>query len=79
MEAALREIWCKLLGVDSVSSSSNFFIDGGDSSKLVALAMEIRKEFSIEMPLMSIFEAQSFGNLSAEVSKRIAQSGTKGG
>ncbi|NVI97304.1 acyl carrier protein [Myxococcus sp. AM009] len=78
MEAALREIWCKLLGVDSVSSSSNFFIEGGDSAKLVALAMEIRKEFSIEMPLMSIFEAQSFGNLSAEVSRRMSQTCTNG-
>jgi acyl carrier protein len=78
MEAALRDIWCKLLGVGSVSSSSNFFIEGGDSAKLVMLAMEIRKQFAIDMPLMSIFEAQSFGNLTAEVSKRIAQSRPNG-
>src|SRR5689334_21174014 len=73
MEAALREIWCQLLDVRSVSSGSNFFIDGGDSAKLVRLAMEINKRILIEMPLMALFEAQSFGNLTTEVSKRIAQ------
>ena len=72
MEAALREMWCKLLEVPSVSSSSNFFIEGGDSAKLVSLAIEINKRFSIDIPLMAIFEAQCFGNLTMEVGKRIA-------
>ncbi|MCE9575986.1 MAG: hypothetical protein K8W52_22735 [Deltaproteobacteria bacterium] len=69
----MKDMWCKLLDVSSVSSASNFFIDGGDSAKLVSLAMEINERFSIEIPLMAIFEAQSFGNLTAEVSRRLAQ------
>lgn len=73
MEAVLRQIWCKVLEVGSVSSSSNFFLEGGDSAKLVGLALEIKKTLAIEVPLIALFEAQSFGGLTAEVSKRIAQ------
>lgn len=73
MEAVLKQIWCKVLEVGSVSNSSNFFIEGGDSAKLVRLAMEIKSALSIDVPLIALFEAQSFGGLTAEVSRRIAQ------
>jgi acyl carrier protein len=73
MEVVLKQIWCKVLDVGSVSSSSNFFLEGGDSMKLVALAIEIKKALAIEVPLLALFEAQSFGGLAAEVRKRAAE------
>jgi acyl carrier protein len=79
MEAVLRDIWCNLLGVSSVSSSSNFFVEGGDSEKLIQLAMEIKKELQVELPLLAIFEAQEFGNLKVEVGKRLEQVQANGG
>lgn len=73
MESVLKDIWCRLLEVASVSNASNFFLDGGDSTKLVSLTLEVNQRFSIDLPLIAVFEAQSFGNLLAEVSNRIAR------
>jgi acyl carrier protein len=71
LDAALGEIWCRLLGTGAVTGASNFFLDGGDSSKLVELALELKKRFAVDIPIMTIFEAQTFGNLAAEVGKRV--------
>ena len=77
MESVLKDIWCRLLEVPSVSNTSNFFLEGGDSTKLVSLTLEINQRFSIDVPLMTVFEAQNFGNLLAEVSSRIARTHAK--
>jgi acyl carrier protein len=69
----LEEIWCRVIQTDSVSPLSNFFLEGGDSRALVALSMEIRSRFGIDLPLTTIFDAQTFGNLRTEVETRLAQ------
>jgi len=71
--SGLEEIWCRIVQTDSVDPSSNFFLEGGDSRALIAMAMEIRSRFGIELPLTAIFDAQTFGNLRTEVETRLAR------
>lgn len=71
-ETCLAEIWCRLLNVDSVTSSSNFFLDGGDSKILVCLAMEVQEKLGIQMSIATLFDAQTFGNIRVEVESRLS-------
>lgn len=71
-ETCLAEIWCRLLQTDSVTGSSNFFLDGGDSQSLVRLALEIREKLGVNLSLYTIFDAQTFSGLRAEVESRLA-------
>jgi len=57
VEAALVEIWKKLLNTERVSVNDNFFNLGGHSLLAVELMSAIRKEFGVEIPLIDIFNS----------------------
>ena len=73
----LTEIWQRLLGVDSIGPAQNYFDLGGDSSLAVHLFAEIEKVFKVKLPLATLFEAQTVGQLS-EVIRRQAPASVSG-
>jgi amino acid adenylation domain-containing protein len=63
-EKKLADIWCELLGVDTVSIKDNFFDLGGHSLLVTQLASRIRSGFGIELPLRTLFELTTIAELS---------------
>ncbi|HSE17876.1 MAG TPA: amino acid adenylation domain-containing protein, partial [Pyrinomonadaceae bacterium] len=61
----LAEMWRELLSVDRISIHDNFFDLGGHSLLATRLASRIREVFRIDVPLRSLFETQTLGDLSA--------------
>ena len=66
-EAAIGQLWRELLGIDRVDASSNFFALGGDSLLATQLMSRIRTQHGVELPLRTIFEAPTPGQLAAVV------------
>ena len=54
-ERIVEEIWCDLLNVPFVPVDLNFFEAGGSSMLSVRVLSEIRRRFSIEMPMTAFF------------------------
>ncbi|UCH93962.1 MAG: amino acid adenylation domain-containing protein [Candidatus Aminicenantes bacterium] len=54
-EEKLIEIWKKVLKVQRLGTSDNFFSLGGHSIKAILLISEIHKEFNVKLPLKKIF------------------------
>jgi len=61
--AKLTQIWQELLGIDSVGVDQNYFDLGGDSSLAVHLFAHIEKAFNVKLPLATLFEAPTIGEL----------------
>ncbi len=55
-ESALHEIWKQVLGTDRISVEDSFFDLGGHSLLATQVAVRVRRVFSIELPLQSLFE-----------------------
>ena len=55
VEEKLEEIFSKILGVEKIGITENFFQLGGDSLKAIAAVTEIRKQMNIDLPLEKIF------------------------
>ncbi|KAF3492390.1 Nonribosomal Peptide Synthase (NRPS) [Arthroderma uncinatum] len=60
-EEALRDIWARLLGVklDLIASDQSFSEVGGDSIKTMSLAMEIRKQFDVNVGVPRLVQQQN--------------------
>jgi acyl carrier protein len=52
----VAQIWKTLLGIDYVGINDNFFDLGGHSLLLVKLQAALKAEFSIDMPLVELFQ-----------------------
>ena len=55
LEAAVAAIWCKALGVPSISVTDNFFDLGGHSLLVVQVQRRIRQELGRELPIADMF------------------------
>lgn len=60
----LTGIWQDLLGVKSITPDQNYFDLGGDSSLAVQLFSRISDVFKIQLPLATLFDAPTIGELS---------------
>ena len=67
VEQALAETWRELLGVESVAPDDDFFALGGHSLAAVRLFARIRKQFAVDLPLATLFQAPTLGALAALV------------
>ena len=65
VERALAGIWARLLNVEQVGIHDNFFDLGGHSMLAARLFAEIEKEFHKRLPLSSLFQKATIGNLVA--------------
>ncbi|WP_372724307.1 amino acid adenylation domain-containing protein, partial [Immundisolibacter sp.] len=62
-EQRLADIWAQELGLPEVGVNDNFFALGGHSLLAVRLIARVQREFSKQLPLASLFEAQSVSRL----------------
>ncbi|MBD1918090.1 MULTISPECIES: non-ribosomal peptide synthetase [Cyanophyceae] len=66
VEAALVEIWAKLLG-QQVGIDDNFFELGGHSLLATQLVSRVRDRLQIELPLRTIFETPTIAELAKQI------------
>src|SRR5205085_12495543 len=69
VEAMLAEVWRELLGIDDVAPDDDFFALGGHSLAAVRLFARIRKQYSVDLPLATLFQAPTLGALAALVAQ----------
>jgi acyl transferase domain-containing protein len=59
IETSIRAIWTELLEADNPATEDNFLDLGGDSLAIHRLAVRLREQFEIELPLKDLFETQT--------------------
>jgi acyl-CoA synthetase (AMP-forming)/AMP-acid ligase II/thioesterase domain-containing protein/acyl carrier protein len=57
VERKLGALWCKLLNVDSLSTSDDFFERGGDSLNAAIALSEIEDIYGVQIPISTFFES----------------------
>lgn len=70
-EARLVEIVAPLLGLQQLGIDDNFFMLGGHSLLATQIIMHITKTFGVNLTLLSLFEAPTIRQLSAEVEQLV--------
>ena len=65
LQAQIVKLWEEILGLEQVGIHDNFFDIGGSSLKAVQLVAQLRNEFSIELPIVSLFEASTLEALAS--------------
>jgi acyl carrier protein len=68
-ERVLAEIWSRVLGVEKIGVTDNFFMIGGHSLLATQVVSRVRQSFEIEMPLREMFESPTIAELSKAVEK----------
>ena len=70
-EKRLAKIWAETLGIDHVSRGDNFVGLGGHSLLLVRLFARINKEFKSDLPITTIFDAQTLSALAKVLQDKV--------
>ena len=74
-EKKLTKLWEELLGVRPIGIQQNYFDLGGNSLLAVRLFARIQKEFSVSLPLATLFEAQTIAELAEILDRRARNAG----
>jgi acyl carrier protein len=64
LERVLANLWSDLLKVERVGLRDNFFQLGGHSLLVTQLVFRLREVFGVEVPLRTIFDKPTLGELS---------------
>lgn len=67
VESRLKEIWQRLLGVESIETNEDFFELGGTSLLAVQLFSDIEKQFQRKLPISTLLETSTIGKLAAVI------------
>lgn len=59
----LREIWCDILGLDTVEDDASFFDLNGKSVDAIRLINRIRGDFGLEITVRTVIEAPTVARL----------------
>ncbi|KJV05204.1 phosphopantetheine-binding protein, partial [Methylocucumis oryzae] len=73
LEIQLATIWQDVLGVADIGIDDNFFALGGHSLLAMRLAMKIRQQFSVDLPVSDIFNHPSIAAMAAALNPLIAK------
>lgn len=73
LEQDLAETWAELLGIAQVGIDDNFFELGGHSLLATMVLSRLRKEFGVELPLRSFFEAPTVSGLALVIAQRVIE------
>ena len=74
VEETLAGLWKDVLAVDRVGLNDNFFELGGHSLMAVRLFARMQKTFGKRLPLATLFQAPTIGQLAAILEKDVAPS-----
>src|SRR6185312_2549169 len=66
-EEVLASIWAEVLKLDRVGMHDNFFELGGHSLLAMRVVARVREAFNVELPLRTLFEAPSVGELANRI------------
>lgn len=72
----IAKLWCDLLRVNEIGSQDDFFLLGGHSMLAVRMLARIRETFSLELPLLSVFQDRNVANLAARIDLLLMQKHT---
>jgi len=75
IEEAVAAIWSKVLGVERVGVEDNFFTLGGHSLLATQVIAQVRTDFSIDLPLHSVFTSPTVAALSSEIVNTMSSDG----
>jgi amino acid adenylation domain-containing protein len=67
VEIALAALWAQLLGGRKIGRDDQFLLVGGDSLRAIQLASRIRVQLRRELPIHSLFRAQSLAEMAAAI------------
>lgn len=67
LEEQLAQIWTQVLDINQVGVHDDFFELGGNSLLAAQLLFQIRKEFSLELPLSALFQAPTVAGLARSI------------
>ncbi len=73
VEQSLADIWCDVLRLERIGIYDNFFEIGGHSLLATQVISRIRKVFSVEIPLRTLFEVPSIEGLSQRIEEFIKE------
>ena len=71
IESELAAMWRELLGVAQVGRNDDFFELGGQSLIAVRLFTRMRKKYSVDLPLATLFEAPTIAECAAVVAGKL--------
>jgi len=71
-EQIMLKVWQDVLGQQDLSIDDEFFNVGGDSLQTLPLVYKLRQEFSIDVPITSVFSSPSLQGLSLVVDQILA-------
>ena len=69
LEQKLVDIWTEVLGVERIGVNNNFFEMGGHSLIAMQIASRIRSALNIELPLITLFEFPTIGELAEAIAR----------
>ncbi|MGL4620299.1 MAG: AMP-binding enzyme, partial [Chroococcidiopsis sp.] len=69
VEQTLMAIWQNLLQVSEIGTGDNFFSLGGNSLIAVSLMGTIRSTFSVDLPLINLFQFPSVDGMARQIEK----------
>ena len=67
IERQLAAIWSELLKIERVGVEDNFFDLGGNSLLALRLVARLRGEFSVDLPLVTLFTSPQLGRLAEQI------------
>ena len=74
-EVMVAEVWCELLGLDTVDVTDGFFEVGGQSMIAVQVVYQLERRTGITLELESVFELETVTELAAELDRLSALDG----
>ncbi|MGH8746388.1 MAG: phosphopantetheine-binding protein, partial [Burkholderiales bacterium] len=76
LQAALLDIWRRVLGRTRIGLDENFFDAGGSSLRAVQVIAAIRKELKRNLPVVSLFECPTLSLLAARLDPACGEPGS---
>jgi non-ribosomal peptide synthetase component F/acyl carrier protein len=67
IEEIVLTIWKEILGIEQISTQDNFFELGGHSSQTLEVICKLQSAFSVELPLICLFEKSTVVQLAETI------------